>query len=423
MIGMSKRLHTNDSPLHLLQLEDLAKSVSFIQRKTQGFSALGVIIALIKCAIKGDGSFNNIAMELGILERKTISRVAVYKRITNNAPQFLRAVIGELVKQSSSSISKLCSRHGFTRVLIEDSTFQVLGKGNAANFPGHGNGVGRTAGFKLDLAFDLLTGSTVSQTFTHGTHQDKELGKYLLKQIEPGDLVVRDMGYFVTESFKNIDEMSAFWLTRVPANVSITFSDGASLEKSLRSLSNNFIDEEVLVGACGMRARLVAVRADKKTARQRRRTRNAKSKGRASSQALVRDGWHILLTNVSSDVTPKELFEIYALRWNIETRFKAWKQSLNLGKVFKGVSNEDHYESLILAALIQQLIGFNLAARLSKLKNVALSMEKLFEALSAHLSSLRQSTLSAPIRLRISHISIEKRSRQPAHVQWLNLLS
>jgi IS4 transposase len=99
-----------------------------------------------------------------------------------------------------------------------------------------------------------------------------------------------------------------------------------------------------------MRARLVAVIADKKTATQRRRSRNAKSKGRASSQALVRDGWHILLTNVSSDVTAKELFEIYALRWNIETRFKAWKQSLNLAKVFKGVSNEDHYESLILVA-------------------------------------------------------------------------
>lgn len=37
----------------------------------------------------------------------------------------------------------------------------------------------------------------------------------------------------------------------------------------------------------------------------------------------------------------------------IGTRFKAWRQSLNLSKVFKGMSNEDHYESLILAALIQ----------------------------------------------------------------------
>ena len=95
-----------------------------------------------------------------------------------------------------------------------------MGKGNASDFPGHGNGVGRTAGFKLDLAFDLLTVSTVSQT--HGSHQDESLGKYLLNQIMPGDLVVRDLSYFGTASFKIIGEMSAFWLTRVPANVSIT---------------------------------------------------------------------------------------------------------------------------------------------------------------------------------------------------------
>ena len=50
-------------------------------------------------------------------------------------------------------------------------------------------------------------------------------------------------------------------------------------------------------------------------------------------------------------------------------------------------------------------------------------MEKLFEALSAYLNALSQSTLSDPIRLRISHVNIEKRSRQPAHVQWINLLS
>ncbi len=105
---MSKRLYTNDSPLHLLQLEDLAKFVSFNPRKTQGFSAMGVTSALIKCSIKGDGSFNNIALELGVFERKTISRVAFYKRVTYSAPQFLRAVIGELVKLSSASISKLC---------------------------------------------------------------------------------------------------------------------------------------------------------------------------------------------------------------------------------------------------------------------------------------------------------------------------
>ena len=141
-------------------------------------------------------------------------------------------------------------------------------------------------------------------------NRHKSLGKYLLKQINPGDLVVRDMGYFVTDSFKLIGEMSAFWLTRVLVHVAIIFSSGSSLEKRPKSLFNNFIAEEGLVRTCGMRARLGAVRAYKKTATQRRRARNAMSKGRASYLTLVRDGWHILLTYVSSDVTAKELFEV-----------------------------------------------------------------------------------------------------------------
>ena len=230
MIGMSKHLSTNDSPLHLIHLEGLAKSVAFIQRKTQGFSAFGFMIALIKCCIKGDGSFHEIAVELSFLERKSVSRIAVYKRVTYKASQFLKSTISELIKESAISISPNCSKHGFTRVILDDASFQGLGKGNAFNFPAHGNSKGRTAGFKVDLAFDLLTGSTISQTFTHGTHQDKDLGKELLPLVKSGNLVVRDMGYFIVESFKEIENKSAFWLSRLPANVSVCFLNGSSLE-------------------------------------------------------------------------------------------------------------------------------------------------------------------------------------------------
>lgn len=94
----------------------------------------------------------------------------------------------------------------------------------------------------------------------------------------------------------------------------------------------------------------VAVRSDRKTAKQRRRAGKAECKVCAGSQYLVPDRWHILhLTNISPDVTSRELLEIYALRCDIETQFKACKKLLNLGKGFKGVSKQDHSESLILA--------------------------------------------------------------------------
>ena len=41
----------------------------------------------------------------------------------------------------------------------------------------------------------------------------------------------------------------------------------------------------------------------------------------------------------SADFKAKELFDIYEVRWSIETRFKAWKQSLNFKKTLKRCSH------------------------------------------------------------------------------------
>jgi hypothetical protein len=211
----------------------------------------------------------------------------------------------------------------------------------------------------MDLIYDLLTGSPVFQGLFSGTEQDKKIGKIILEFVKKGDLVLRDMGYFAHAMFTEIERLGAFWLRRLPANVNVTLLDGSILEKKLRSRSNRQLDEIVIVGAEGLRCRLVAVRADDKLVNKRRRNRRNVSNNAPSQQALTRDGWHILLTNLDSSVSSEDLFEIYSLRWNIEVRFKAWKQALNMKQVFNTVSNYDHHQALIYAALIFQLITLN----------------------------------------------------------------
>ncbi|MEO1856220.1 MAG: hypothetical protein ABGY95_02490 [Rubritalea sp.] len=68
---MSKRLRTNDSPLNLLDLDAIAKHTSFIRRKTQSFSGISIILALLKCLQKGDASFNLLAGEMRLLNLKS----------------------------------------------------------------------------------------------------------------------------------------------------------------------------------------------------------------------------------------------------------------------------------------------------------------------------------------------------------------
>ncbi|MFC4994406.1 IS4 family transposase [Rubritalea tangerina] len=416
MLGMFKSLHTNDSPLNLLDLDTIAKQTSLIQRKTQGFSALSIIIALIKCLQKGDASFQHIALEMSKINTSSICRGAVFKRVNGLLMHYLQAVISKILTLNYSIEENSSSAQKFQRILIEDSTFVPMGAINAANFPGHGNSNGVTAGFKLDLAFDALNNHILHQQFSPARESDKKLGKQLIENIQPNDLVLRDMGYFSIESFSNIEAQSAFWISRLPSSINVLLENGKSLESKLRLRKNDYIDEVVTLGLDGsFKARLVGVRADDQTAETRRRSRRETAQkfgNTPRNQSLIRDGWHLILTNLDTSVSSKELFDFYATRWRVETKFKAWKQALNLKPTLKRYSNYHHLACIALAGLIHQLITTHIFSMIQSVSRRTLSYEKLSEVISSYFSSLTLSTLSDPITMEERYIRMDRRSRK-----------
>lgn len=406
---MLKAILTARSPLSYINLDEIAKKTKFIQRNSNKFSAGGIITALMKSAISGNGSFLQIATKLKTSEKKSITRQGIFKRINEQCVLFLQQVAYAIISLQAQPVGKICAKFGIKRILTEDSTFQKMNPNNAANFPAHGNGKSVTAGFKMDFIYDLLTGLPIFQGVFSGTEQDKKIGKSILNFVKRNDLILRDMGYFSISIFKAIEKLKAFWLSRLPANVTVTMKDGSSLEKRLRSRSNNVIDEVVYVGEEHMPCRLVAVRADDKLAAQRRRLRRKKSKQEPSQQSLVRDGWHLMLTNLPSKVSRNEVFDLYRLRWNIEVRFKAWKQALNMKRLFSRVSNYAHYESLIYAALIFQLITLNVAAQL-KIGEHTLSLQNFSSCVATYILGLKED-ISNGFTFDSRHVLMEKRKR------------
>ncbi|MFC4992342.1 IS4 family transposase [Rubritalea tangerina] len=291
-----------------------------------------------------------------------------------------------------------------------------MGAINAANFPGHGNSNGVTAGFKLDLAFDALNNHILHQQFSPARESDKKLGKQLIENIQPNDLVLRDMGYFSIESFSNIEAQSAFWISRLPSSINVLLENGKSLESKLRLRKNDYIDEVVTLGLDGsFKARLVGVRADDQTAETRRRSRRETAQkfgNTPRNQSLIRDGWHLILTNLDTSVSSKELFDFYATRWRVETKFKAWKQALNLKPTLKRYSNYHHLACIALAGLIHQLITTHIFSMIQSVSRRTLSYEKLSEVISSYFSSLTLSTLSDPITMEERYIRMDRRSRK-----------
>ena len=415
---MLKTILTARSPLSYINLTEIAEKTKFVIRKSNKFSPEGILDSLIKCVIKGKGSFRDIASTLAPVEKKSISRQGIFLRINENCVTFLSQTAHALIALQAKPVEKICSKFGVKRILTEDSTFQRMNPKNAGNFPAHGNKKGVTAGFKMDFIYDLLTGTPVFQGLFSGTEQDKKIGKEMLKFVKKGDLVLRDMGYFAHAMFTEIERLKAFWLSRLPANVNVTLLDGSSLEKKLRSRSNTMLDEIVTVGEEGLRCRLIAVRADDELATKRRRARRKACKNTPSQQALTRDGWHILLTNMDETVSKDDLFEMYSLRWNIEVRFKAWKQAINMKQIFNTVKNFNHHQALIYAALIFQLITLNVAASL-KLGGRVLSLENFSKEIASRLLEIADLEKEICFKFDLRHIIMEKRKRKPLMDQLL----
>jgi hypothetical protein len=56
----------------------------------------------------------------------------------------------------------------------------------------------------------------MEQRYYTANEQDKSIGKEFVIEVRRGDLVLRDMGYFSLGEFTAIEQLEAWWLTRLP---------------------------------------------------------------------------------------------------------------------------------------------------------------------------------------------------------------
>ena len=286
-----------------------------------------------------------------------------------------------------------------------------------AAFPGHGNSHGKTAGVKIDMAFDLLTREIISHSLHSATEQDKTIGKEFLVEVRYGDLVLRDMGYFCLSEFTAIEQRGAWWLTRLPLTTGVKLEDGCILETYLKRHQGDIIDLNVIVGAQGKKCRLVAIRAASEVTRARRAKRRKQAAACGKNpcpKGLIRDAWHIMLTNLEKPhMSVSQLAEIYRARWAVEIQFRAWKQALNLGKALNRKSNEHHIQALVLAGMIAHQLGMKIAQRIGSIVGRArLSYEKLYDLLAVHLIKAGNLEESAAFKPDLRHVQRDKRTRK-----------
>ena len=368
-----QRISPADSSLLTLpDLDALARETRFVVRESSRMDPSTFLQTLSGAVASGLASLNQIAMGLSQRTGIPIRRQAIHGRFSEASTAFLTGVMHRLFGQRFSSGLSNRNLSGIRRILVEDSSVQAMPKANAETFPAHGNRHGSTAGVKFDFAYDLLSGEVAAHSLQSATEQDKTIGKEFVAIVQENDLVLRDMGYFSLAEFVEIERRGAYWLTRLPLTLGIRCESGQTLERLLQSHRGNIIDLPVKAGEAEKGCRLVAIRASGAVAKKRRKQRRkeAKAKGvEPDAMGLIRDGWHLMLTNLPvADFAPNQLRAIYRARWGVEIQFRAWKQANNLDKALNRKSGEHHLMAILLTAMINHLVGMRVARALSKNK-------------------------------------------------------
>jgi hypothetical protein len=292
-----------------------------------------------------------------------LSKQALFERMTDRAVGFLRsalqAVLASLAVPKHWTIP--AALRCFGRVLLQDSTALKLSGKLAAFFPGASNQRGaQGAMLKIQACYDLL-----SQTFVHFSlssyrRNDQAASPDVLDFLRAGDLILRDLGYFVLPILQQIANAKAFFLSRLRLGVSIWEQDARTPIDLLALVrQSGRLDIQCCLGEEKVPVRLVALPVPAAVAAERRRQarQNRDQRSAPSAQRLALLGWTIFITNVPRTVwSAQSVAETYGLRWRIETIFKSWKSHFVLTEVPAGSKAQVEwfiYAKLIFITLFQ----------------------------------------------------------------------
>ncbi|MBV8265824.1 MAG: IS4 family transposase [Planctomycetaceae bacterium] len=319
-------------------LDAIGRRTGVIQRQRK-FSGSTLFKTLVLTVLKSPNPKTDdivaTAAQLGV----TVTSEAVEKRFTPRLITFLRAGLEHLLEHTVAAdpvAIPLLER--FTAVEIGDSTTVTVPDDYADEFPGCGGKADSgQAAVKIQVRWELRTGKLTKLLVEPGRHSDAA-SEAAEDPVTPGSLVIRDLGYFSLERFRELDAAGAYWISRWQPGTAVFDLEGRPLELLeyvRRHSGNGPLDRPILLGSAErLSCRLIVLRVPQEVADRRRQKayEKAQKHGRVPSQEhLAWCDWTLLVTNCPADLlTWKEVVVLYRARWQIELLFKLWKSHNHL---------------------------------------------------------------------------------------------
>jgi len=343
----------------VISIGEIAEQTRFTRRRARKLSPTVFLTSCLSVSAISSASLLTAAFIAGVISKTKVSKTAIFKRMKTAGVAFLKAILTATLTamvregENSSTLNKNMMRFG--RVLVQDSTNISLPSRLSDAYPGSRNQKKRSASMKIQAVFDLKNDRYVSFELTPYTENDQSKTLDILDEVSPGDLILRDLGYFSIASLMGIEQRGGYFVSRHFHRTRLFTSGGKSINLLRLLKKKEALDTTVLMGSDDrFPVRLVATPVPDDVAAERRfKAKNTRDRrALPSKEQLALLGWEIMITNISKeDLKAADVYHLYELRWRIENVFKVWKSYFKMSEVPSRMSVQQ-LECLVYSRLI-----------------------------------------------------------------------
>lgn len=351
-------------------VERLARESGYYLQEAVKVSASSLVSGFFNMMKLGINTLSAWCVEIGLQGHCTVHKSSLHERLGPRTLSFVEAVLSRTMelrmkhsgaKQGVREENNALLSH-FGNVLLCDSTCSKLPSNLAEYFPSSHSHGEAAATLRVQTIYSYRYEQFECFKIGSFRNNDQSESSLILDVARVGDLVLRDLGYFVLENFRKLSNRGIFFISKFrPSTNLYDARTGEKIDLLVQLNHKKRLDLPVLIGATEkIPVRLVAEKLPEEVARKKRQKarddRNKKTNHSEEYYELL--GWVVFITNVGEQIlTPQQVAQVYRIRWFIEIVFKAWKSHFNFTKMFEK-QKMNYWRAHITIALILIRIAY-----------------------------------------------------------------
>lgn len=307
----------------------LSKSSRFVMRKNSKITAFAFVTGLIQSCFTRNNTYSSWASAIGALIGEEVSKQALFKRMNERTEDFASKLFSHVLSARIEILKQDRLFKLFKRVLLGDSTALSLTQNLAEQFPGNVSRGEKKAVARLQCIINIKTMQWLQMSLKAFTNNDQSASCEVLSLLRKGDLLIRDLGYFVLKALAGIIEKKAFFISRLRYGLVLYNEKGKEIGWKDLCKRKGIIDKRILIGKkekIPVRIIMIPLPAAQVEERIRKAKKDRDKRLNHSEDFYQWSRYNVFITNVEEDtLSAKEIAEVYKVRWQIEILFKSWK--------------------------------------------------------------------------------------------------